>query len=99
MSVYFALVHKEDKSCYGVSFPDLPGHVTAGDTIDEAIANAHDLLHLLKETWKEDTGEEMPKPSLLQSIQDNAQADDILDDVVIVAVSTDYRPSFKEAAE
>jgi antitoxin HicB len=99
MSVYFALVHKEEKSSFGVSFPDLPGHVTAGDTIDEAIANAHELLHLLKETWKLDTGEEMPKASLLKSIRDKLKSDDILDDAVIVAISTDYRPSFKVAAE
>jgi antitoxin HicB len=99
MSVYFALVHKEDKSSFGVSFPDLPGHVTAGDTIDEAVANAHELLHLLKVTWREDAGEDMPKPSLLRSIRDKLKSDDILDDAVIVAVSTDYRPSFKLAAE
>jgi antitoxin HicB len=99
MSVYFALIHKEDGSCFGVSFPDMPGHITAGDTIDEAIVNAHDLLHLLKATWKEDSGEEMPVPSSFSAIQENAKSDEILKDAVIIAVSTDHRPSFKVAAE
>jgi predicted RNase H-like HicB family nuclease len=99
MSVYFALVHKEDKSCYGVSFPDMLGHVTAGDTIDEAIEHAHDLLFLLRETWKADSGEEMPQPSSLSAIQEKMRLDDHLKDAVIVAVSTDHRPSFKVAAE
>ena len=36
MRPYIALIHKEPNSDYGVSFPDLPGCVTAGTTIDEA---------------------------------------------------------------
>jgi transposase len=34
---YVALVHKESDGCYGVSFPDLPGVITGGDSIDEAL--------------------------------------------------------------
>lgn len=33
-------VHKEKNSCYGVTVPDLKGCFSAGDTLDEAIANA-----------------------------------------------------------
>ena len=32
---YIALIHKDAGSAYGVSFPDLPGCVTAGQTLDE----------------------------------------------------------------
>ena len=35
MPHYIALVHKDADSCYGVSFPDVLGVFTAGDTIDE----------------------------------------------------------------
>src|SRR5712692_1411881 len=31
---------KEPRSCYGVSFPDVPGCISAGDTLDEAVSNA-----------------------------------------------------------
>ena len=33
---YIGLVHKDAGSDYGVSFPDLPGCVTAGATLEEA---------------------------------------------------------------
>ncbi len=36
MASYIAAVHKDPDSVFGVSFPDFPGCITAGDTIDEA---------------------------------------------------------------
>ena len=36
MTEYIALIHKEPGSDYGVSFPDFPGCITAGTTVDEA---------------------------------------------------------------
>lgn len=41
---YIAFIHKEPDSVYGVSFPDLPGCISAGDTIDEAVQNAVEAL-------------------------------------------------------
>ena len=46
MQTYIALVHKEPNSDFGVSFPDLPGCVTAGKTLDEARAFASEALEL-----------------------------------------------------
>jgi predicted RNase H-like HicB family nuclease len=46
MTAYIALIHKDPDSDYGVSFPDLPGCVTAGSTLDEAIAMAKEALAL-----------------------------------------------------
>ncbi len=40
---YPALIDGE-KGAYGVSFPDLPGIVAMGDTIDEALINAEEAL-------------------------------------------------------
>ncbi len=40
---YPALIDGE-KGAYGVSFPDLPGIVAMGDTIDEALMNAEEAL-------------------------------------------------------
>jgi predicted RNase H-like HicB family nuclease len=39
-SGYIALVHKAKDTSYGVSFPDVPGCIAAGDTFEEAIDNA-----------------------------------------------------------
>jgi predicted RNase H-like HicB family nuclease len=41
---YIAFIHKEPDSAYGVSFPDMPGCFSAGDTIDEAARNAVEAL-------------------------------------------------------
>ena len=36
MRQFIALIHKDTDSDYGVSFPDLPGVISAGSTLDEA---------------------------------------------------------------
>ena len=41
---YIAFIHKDPDSVYGVSFPDVPGCISAGDTIDEAVRNAVEAL-------------------------------------------------------
>jgi predicted RNase H-like HicB family nuclease len=43
-SAYIALVHKDQDTSYGVSFPDVPGCISAGDTFEEAIDNASQAL-------------------------------------------------------
>ena len=44
MPGYIALVHKDEGTSYGVSFPDVPGCISAGDTFEEAIVNAAEAL-------------------------------------------------------
>ena len=59
---YAGLIHKDTDSDYGVSFPDLPGCITAGRTVEEAREMAAEALALHLETL-EAYGEEIPKPS------------------------------------
>jgi len=51
----------EDGNGYLVTFPDLPGCMSDGDTIEEAIANAMDAEHSWIETAKE-FGDAIPEP-------------------------------------
>jgi predicted RNase H-like HicB family nuclease len=51
MPHYIALIHKDTDSCYGVSFPDIPGVITGGDTIDEAMQQAAEVLGFAAEDW------------------------------------------------
>lgn len=67
MASYIALIHKERGSDYGVSFPDFPGCVTAGSTLDEARANAAEALALHIEGMIED-GDALPEPSDLAMV-------------------------------
>jgi predicted RNase H-like HicB family nuclease len=68
MHTYLALIHKDPDSDYGVSFPDLPGCVTAGSSLDEAIAMAKEALALHVEGLLED-GEEVPPPTAADAIE------------------------------
>ena len=67
MADYIALIHRDAKSDYGVSFPDFPGCVTAGRTLDEARALAAEALAFHIEGMRED-GAEIPEPSTLAEI-------------------------------
>lgn len=58
---YVALVHKDPDSAYGVSFPDLPGCYSAGDTLDEATRNAVEGLASFVR-WLESEGDPVPPP-------------------------------------
>ena len=67
MANYIAVVHKEEKSDFGVSFPDFPGCITAGEDIDEAKDMAQEALVFHIQGILEDN-EELPKPSKLEDI-------------------------------
>jgi predicted RNase H-like HicB family nuclease len=41
---YVAIIHKDPDSDFGVNFPDFPGCITAGRTLDEAKAFALEAL-------------------------------------------------------
>jgi predicted RNase H-like HicB family nuclease len=64
MKQYIAFVHKDHGSDYGVSFPDFPGCVTAGRTLEEAQRKAPEALSLHIAGMIED-GEKLPKPSTI----------------------------------
>lgn len=60
--VYPAIVTKSGSSDYGVVFPDFPGCVTTGETINEAAAMAIEALAGHLETMVE-AGEPIPEPA------------------------------------
>lgn len=60
MHTYFAAIHKDPDSDFGVSFPDVPGCYTAGSTLAEAEAMAKEALAAHLEFMK-DEGLELPE--------------------------------------
>ena len=64
---YLALVAKEEGSDWNVVFPDLPGCVTAGRSLDEAVAFAEEALALHDQGLRED-GEAPPAPSGIEDV-------------------------------
>jgi predicted RNase H-like HicB family nuclease len=67
MRQYIGLIHKDDGSDYGVSFPDFPGVVTAGSDLDDARHMAEEALAFHIEGLVED-GEAVPEPSSLEAV-------------------------------
>jgi predicted RNase H-like HicB family nuclease len=67
MASYIALIHQDPGSDYGVSFPDFPGCVTAGASIDEAKDMASEALSGHVEMMREE-GLDIPEPTSLEDI-------------------------------
>src|SRR5690349_11676780 len=72
MANYIALIHKDEDSEYGVSFPDVPGCISAGPTLDEARAGAEEALALHVEGMIED-GVPIPEPASLEDIMSDPE--------------------------
>ena len=67
---YIAYLFKDPKSDYGVCFPDFPGCITAGKTLEEARRFASEALTLHISGMEAD-GETVPEPSSLDDLQDD----------------------------
>ena len=57
MKTFFAIVHKESDSAFGVTFPDLPGCFSAADRMEDVLPNACEALDL----WFEDASAIAPR--------------------------------------
>lgn len=78
---YIAYLHKDANSDYGVSFPDFPGCITAGSTLEEARRMAAEALSFHIAGMQED-GASIPAPSTL----DDLRGDPALKDAVAFLV-------------
>jgi predicted RNase H-like HicB family nuclease len=67
MGTYIALLRKEKNSEFGVDFPDFPGCITGGETLDEAHKRASEALKFHIRGMIED-GDPIPEPSSLDAI-------------------------------
>lgn len=88
MATYIALLRKDEASDYGVDFPDLPGCITAGRTLEEARLAAAEALALHLEGMAED-GEGAPEPSSVDDVMNDPHNRDA------VAFLVDPLPSTK----
>jgi len=85
MTQYIALLHKNGRKGYGVSFPDFPGCVSAGSTVEDALREAAEALALHVDGMRED-GDRIPKPRGMEAIR-HAKEDWVeLQDAIIATV-------------
>ena len=76
MTTYIALLRKDPDSDFGVDFPDFPGCITAGSTLEETRLMAREALEAHMECMRE-LGQTIPSPSALDAIMadpENAEA-------------------------
>jgi len=96
MAHYIALIHKDPDSGYGVSFPNIPGIITGGDTIDEAMQNAPEVLAFAADDWREQTGIPFPKPRSIDELRRDAAFQRDAADAIVAAIPFSMKA---EAAE
>ncbi len=96
MAHYIALIHKDADSCYGVSFPDLPGVFTAGDTIDEASGKAAEVLQFAAADWSDLDGNKFSSPRAIDELRAEPNFREWAADAVIAAVP--FRVNIEAAA-
>jgi len=71
MARYIAIVDGE-RGAYGVTFPDLPGCTSMGDTVDDALRNAVEAVRL----WVEDAieeGDPIPEPRAIEDLLEDPE--------------------------
>jgi predicted RNase H-like HicB family nuclease len=78
MAHYVAIIEEAGPDlAVGVWFPDLPGCISAGDDIDEALTNAPDALRLYAEA-EALSGRRLPAPRTLTELKaDPAVSEDL----------------------
>jgi predicted RNase H-like HicB family nuclease len=90
MANYIAIVHKEANTDFGVSFPDFPGCIAAGQSVDEAKDSAQEALALHVQGMIED-GDQLPIPSKLEDIMADTDYADAVAYMVIAVPDTKPR--------
>jgi predicted RNase H-like HicB family nuclease len=84
MTAYIALLRKDSDSDIGVEFPDFPGCVTAGRSLEEAPRMAAEALELHIDGMAEDHTE-IPSPSTLDAVMAQAEHRDSVAMLIEVA--------------
>ena len=92
MAVYIALMHKDEGTSYGVSFPDVPGCISAGDTFEEAVANAAEALagHL---ALIRGDGDAIPEPRSFEELKRDPAFTDDAGDAIVTMVQPQRLPA------
>ena len=89
---YVSFIHQNDAS-YGVSFPDFPGCVAVGETVEEAVRRGCEALAFHVEGLYED-GDSIPPPRSIDAIKGDMELADWCRgaDIVLIPLLVDRGP-------
>src|SRR5205814_1933307 len=82
---YIAIIEEGDGRATGAWFPDLPGCFSAGDKLDEALANAQEALALYAESVQRD-GRHLPPPRTLTELKADPDVADELRKYIVALI-------------
>lgn len=82
---YVSFIHRDVDSGYGISFPDFPGCVSVGETVDDAVRQGCEALAFHAEGLSDD-GEPIPPPRSIEAIKSDPELRDWHRDADIVLV-------------
>jgi predicted RNase H-like HicB family nuclease len=86
---YIGIVHKEANSEWGISFPDLPGCISAAESLEELVDTAAEAVALHMEGLSEDH-QKAPSPSTLEQVRTHEDAADALTFLPVPAPDPDH---------
>jgi predicted RNase H-like HicB family nuclease len=91
-SSYIALVRKDGGTSYGVSFPDVPGCISAGDTLEQAVTNAAEALagHL---AFMQADGDPTPAPRSFDELRRDRAFQEHSADAIVTRVTLAATPA------
>lgn len=80
-----ALIHKEEGTSYGISFPDFPGCISGGDTLDAALASGAEALnaHI---AWMQAEGDPIPAPRAMDELRADPEYVEDFEGAIIATV-------------
>jgi predicted RNase H-like HicB family nuclease len=83
LTTYIALLRKDPDSDFGVDFPDFPGCITAGSTLEETRTMAQEALEAHIGCMVE-LGQAIPAPSALDDVMGDPENADTIPFIVAV---------------
>ena len=86
MTVYLGLVHKDPDSEYGISFPDVPGCISAGATMEELMGTGREALIFHLDMLERDS-DPIPRARSYEELRTDATfLEDASDAVILVPI-------------
>jgi predicted RNase H-like HicB family nuclease len=92
MKGYIALVHKDEGTSYGVSFPDVPGCIASGETFEEAVALAGEALASHFDLMRAD-GDPLPVPRSYDELKHDPEFIADADGAIVTMVTPQPMPA------
>jgi predicted RNase H-like HicB family nuclease len=71
MRYYIGIIHKDEDSDFGISFPDFPGCISAGSDLAELSEMGKDALYMHISLLEED-GLPIPEPTSIDVIMEDS---------------------------